>query len=92
MSKAENPEKTTFEYDKNFDLRTEKQKYEELELAIRNKIEQVSITATRLKWKDIVKDYSDNEDTEQLMKDEIDVYEGDPFKEEENEFNNAKNS
>ncbi len=90
---GENPDDSTYEYDKNFDLRTEKQIYEELKLAIDNGIEQVSITATRLKWKDIVKDYSDNEDTEQLMKDEIDVYEGDPFKEEEsNEFNINKNS
>jgi len=79
---GEKPEDTVFEYDKKFDLRTEKQKYEELSLAVKNKIEQVSITATRQKWIDIVKDYSDNPEVEQQMLDEIDAYEGDPFVEE----------
>lgn len=72
IMEAENDSST--EFDKDYDLRSLKQKYEELKLAIDNKIEKVSLTLFKEQYKNIAADVTRNTDALTIIHKEMDDY------------------
>lgn len=73
---------SSIEFDTDYDLRPLNQKYEELEKANKNKIEDVSLTLLKEHWKNIAPDVTRNADVLLVVNKEIDAYEPDEADEE----------
>jgi len=83
-----------FEFDKDYDMRTLKQKYEDMQIAIKNRVNDISPTLYKELWKNIAPENVKDHETLDKIFEEIESYKDDDFDDENNEiidqFNNLQ--